>query len=72
MDSEFQTNEHGLNMTYSAGLTIDVAAEQETIHLAPHAAAEVHDLFFEGMGFQCLAECEFEFLDLERLSKKQK
>ena len=30
VDSEFQTNEHGLNMTYSAGLTIDVAAEQET------------------------------------------
>jgi asparagine N-glycosylation enzyme membrane subunit Stt3 len=30
LESEFQTFEHGLNMTYSAGLSIEVAAEQET------------------------------------------
>ena len=30
LESEFQTFEHGLNMTYSAGLSITVAAEQET------------------------------------------
>ena len=30
LESEFQTFEHGLNMTYSAGLSISVASEQET------------------------------------------
>ena len=30
LESEFQTFEHGLNMTYSAGLSIDIASEQET------------------------------------------